>query len=726
MKLSTPRVLARDRDGYWPVSILDDPAANPTADGPQPYPSVRAVNVNKDKELLFTPYSVHLSVGWTIFWTLSFSLTVVLAILLMRRPEHLSRSEILGRFAGVPSKESNCLLFTAGMLLLIAQIILVFPATFWLGRFAKFDDGASFLGNLSEAGNGLWLLTLGYWVSVSALGVGCWVGFRARGAQKLAVAGAVVCSLTVLTALWRTVHMWSQKIDTSTGTFLYRYLQIGSGVSPCLPLLFLVGAWIWWCWESLSGVNSTKEKHMVLPRMSNFDEDLPPEPDGPAKKLESADPVRLKALLFLVGAWIWWCWKSLSGDNSTKGKPRVLPRISDFDADLPPEPDAPAKKLEPADRVRLKALAAAEGQWPWKIMGSLPLDRKTVACALAGFALIWLLMRPGEIAEAFESRGYKIIYWILLYSCLLLVCYVATQIVSLWLEFRKQLRAIENVPFRRGFSDLKNLTWKPLWKLAGSGREKFSELLVGEVDALNKIQNGPPTNKRLEQAIRNANRSTNLLSEAYEPLLDPKCRPCGDVQKRFFDFQNKLTTCATEALIYANEQWKHEKYVVPASKDQDRGDSKDKDKDKEVTLEPPTADPAIRAVEYFLCLFYLNIILIPLRRLQTLILAMAGVFVFVLISYSSYPFESRESFHALLISIFFVISLIVAVVYGQMYSNPLLSRITNTKPGELGLDFWVRLGTFVFVPLLSLLSLQFPELNNFFFSWLQPALQSIK
>jgi hypothetical protein len=131
-------------------------------------------------------------------------------------------------------------------------------------------------------------------------------------------------------------------------------------------------------------------------------------------------------------------------------------------------------------------------------------------------------------------------------------------------------------------------------------------------------------------------------------------------------------------------------------------------------------------VEYFLCLFYLNIILIPLRRLQTLILAMAGVFVFVLISYSSYPFESRESFHALLISIFFVISLIVAVVYGQMYSNPLLSRITNTKPGELGLDFWVRLGTFVFVPLLSLLSVQFPELNNFFFSWLQPALQSIK
>ena len=356
-------------------------------------------------------------------------------------------------------------------------------------------------------------------------------------------------------------------------------------------------------------------------------------------------------------------------------------------------------------------------------MGSLPLDRKTLAGAFAGFALIYLLMRPSEIAEAFESLAYKSIYWILLYSCLLLVCYLATQIVSLWLEFRKQLRAIENVPFRRGFSDLRNLTWKPLWKLVGSGREKFSELLVGEVDALNKILNGPATNERLKSAILNANRSTNLLSEAYEPLIDPTCRPSRDLQKRFFDFQNQLAICATEALFYANGKWKGE-CAVPVSKGQ--SDDKDNDKDKQATPESPAADPATRAVEYFLCLFYLNVILIPLRRLQTLILAIAGVFVFVLISYSSYPFESRESFHALLISVFFAISLIVAVVYGQMYSNPLLSRITNTKPGELGLDFWVRLGTFVFIPLLSLLSVQFPELNNFLFSWLQPALQSIK
>ena len=146
---------------------------------------------------------------------------------------------------------------------------------------------------------------------------------------------------------------------------------------------------------------------------------------------------------------------------------------------------------------------------------------------------------------------------------------------------------------------------------------------------------------------------------------------------------DKLARTASAALIYASGQWKVEEYSPPETK----SDSTKTPESKDAAVEPPAKDLTTRAVERFLCFFYLNIILVPLRRLQTLILAMAGVFVLVLISYSSYPFESRESFHVLLISIFFVISLVVGIVYGQMYANPLLSRITNTKPGELGLDF---------------------------------------
>jgi hypothetical protein len=319
--------------------------------------------------------------------------------------------------------------------------------------------------------------------------------------------------------------------------------------------------------------------------------------------------------------------------------------------------------------------------------------------------MISLLMRPDEIAETFETRYYTWMYWIFLYFCLFLVVYLITHVVVLWLEFRTFLRAMERVRFQRGFCDLKNLTWKPLWKLAGNGRQEFLKLLDGEVEALTEVQKRISQDSSLAEAIRDAKDSANETSLAYERFLDGAVESLPNVRERFHEMQEKLATCASRALIYANDQWKIEGYAAPElGQDQSEDQNKKGGKDKVAPAEPPAKNPTTRALERFLCLFYVNIILVPLRRLQTLILAIAGMFVFVLLSYSSYPFESRESFHALLIIIFFAISLIVGIVYGQMYANPVLSRITNTTPGDLGTDFWVRIGTFVFVPLLSLLS----------------------
>jgi hypothetical protein len=650
-------LVAVGRDGYWPVAVLDD-VSNKADDGQQrPKPSIRPVDANST----VAAYSVHFAIGWTIFWLLTFSLTAFFAFLLAY-PDTFSRSEILGRFGGVPSRERNSLLFTAGMLLLAAQTIFVFPSIVWLGRFAAFDSR-----NPGEALNGMALAMLCYVASVLALGFAFYARFGQAGTGTLGRWGLAVCLVATAVVLSATAWLRFGQLDTSLGAFVYRYIHVGSGVSPALPLFFLLAAWIWWCWQSLTGITSTNEKHVVLPKTSDFDRTSPPDEESVAKKL--------------------------------------LPEAS--------------------DRVRLKALAALPGEWPWKALGTVPLEKKIILPTFAGLVIILVLMRPSEIAEAFESSTYKGIYWFLLYSCLLLVCYLVTHIVALWLQFRTLLRAIERVPFRRGFSDLKTLTWKPLWKLAGNGRQEFVQLLGDEVDALDEIQKRVPKSSRLEQTIKDTQVLMNSVSSAYEPILDGNPAKAGNYREIFYALQDRLAACASEALIYANDQWKNESSAPPLTK-QDQKKDKDTDKAADATLEPTSKDPLTRSLEYFLCLFYLNIILVPLRRLQTLILAIAGVFVFVLISYSSYPFESRESFHVLLIFIFFAISLVVGIVYGQMYGNPLLSRITNTKPGELGLDFWVRLGTFVFVPLLSLLSVQFPEINSFLFSWLQPALQSIK
>jgi hypothetical protein len=610
------------RDSYWPVSVLDDvPLADLRAKIPEASIPESTVPPSRRRERCTTPVLLGAFLG--------------------------ELGNFLGTYLGpdcvpVPAAViSRCFYSFRNLGTLrwksprVTQPLAVHGKHAFAGR----------VGN--PCGDGLGSVMACYLISVGLLGVACYQGFKKRESDGLRYVGIIVCVVVIVVTLGLTFYFGSVPVTSRLGAFLYRYINVGSGVSPSLPILFLLAAWIWWCWQSLTGVVSADEKKVVLPKTSDF-------------------------------------------------TPVLVPAAS--------------------ERVRLKTLSAEEQAWPWEALGAVPLDRKIAISAAVGFALIMLLMQPWEIAEAFESTPYKVVYWFLLYSCLLLVCYLATHIVALWLEFRNLLNLIERIPFRRGLSDLKNLTWKPLWKLAGNGRQEFLQMLGGEADALTQIDNGGWLHAGLTTAIKEAEDAKDKVAADYEDLRNRvQGATRAKVVESFHLLQASLARVASEALIHANQQWKQEPYAPPSQPD-----------GKAAPAEPPAKDPTMRAIEHFLCLFYVNIILVPLRRLQTLILAMAGVFVFVLLSYSSYPFESRESFHVLLISIFFVISLVVGIVYGQMYSNALLSRITNTTPGELGLDFWVRLGTFVFIPLLSLLSVQFPEINRFLFSWVQPALQSIK
>jgi hypothetical protein len=69
---------------------------------------------------------------------------------------------------------------------------------------------------------------------------------------------------------------------------------------------------------------------------------------------------------------------------------------------------------------------------------------------------------------------------------------------------------------------------------------------------------------------------------------------------------------------------------------------------------------------------------------------------------------------------------VIAAVYAQMHRDSTLSLVTDTKPGELGVDFWFKLIGFGAGPILGLLATIFPELPGSLFSWLQPGLDSIK
>jgi ABC-type bacteriocin/lantibiotic exporter with double-glycine peptidase domain len=132
-----------------------------------------------------------------------------------------------------------------------------------------------------------------------------------------------------------------------------------------------------------------------------------------------------------------------------------------------------------------------------------------------------------------------------------------------------------------------------------------------------------------------------------------------------------------------------------------------------------------RALERFVCLVYVSYLLVVLVRIRSLIMAIGGVYILVLLSVTSYPFQPRATIQALAGLVLLFVIAVVTTVFAQMHKNNTLSHITNTTPGELGTDFWIRTTSFVALPLFSFFASQFPQVNRFLYSWLEPALKAL-
>jgi hypothetical protein len=183
--------------------------------------------------------------------------------------------------------------------------------------------------------------------------------------------------------------------------------------------------------------------------------------------------------------------------------------------------------------------------------------------------------------------------------------------------------------------------------------------------------------------------------------------------------QETLASTCGMALVYLDSQWRIEKDPIYCDSPEPKDKVIDQAAAQALSLQTQLA-------EQFVCLFYLNYILSVFTKMRTVALIIAGIYVFVLLSFNSYPFEPKTSFNMLMLFLFALILALVGFVFAQMHRDATLSRITDTTPGELGIDFWLRLIAFTTLPLFSLLAAQLPEINNFLFSWLQPALAAFK
>jgi len=285
-----------------------------------------------------------------------------------------------------------------------------------------------------------------------------------------------------------------------------------------------------------------------------------------------------------------------------------------------------------------------------------------------------------------------------------------------WNEFRRLLSALDRLQLRRAFRQLKGFSWKWLWSLGGGSAIHSHRAMAREREALLHLRLLLGTDKQEDPMLDNPGSTLErLLVEARsEPTKMLDFDWTRKVMVAWAALQSGLAHCCREELKTLYGVWKEEK---------------DTDMFHDVDPDQKGPDPKVpedtQRREQFVALVYVNFMVSVMLRMRTIMMTVAGLYVFLLLSISFYPVEPMVFVRPLLILLFFVIIAVVGVVYAQMHKDPILSRLTDTTPGELGLDFYVKMGTFVFLPLVSLLVSQFPDVNNFLLSWLTPAMQAL-
>lgn len=505
------------------------------------------------------------------------------------------------------------------------------------------------------------------------------------GAMTLGKREAPYCQmvLTVIGAIGATAWSLAFLVDPSVieNMAIYRARHLTSGLSPLLPFLFLIASGLWRAWYSLTALAFLDDRRPLLPN----DRDLSSSTDSVQQKVAPC----LAKLSFRIA----------SGLRRASYILTALVFLDDCGPNLPEGRDPlSTDSSQPHVAPRLAKLSENENVTLVNVMDPWNLDWR-----VGGFALVLTVAAivpafHSHPVQAFEPHWYEVVYGIALAIVLFGLLSSVLRAVLIWVEFRALLVTLDSLPLRRAFKALKGFSWRPMWRARGKP----------VIDSARFVGRLRETLEHLETL--HAGLSGILSAEELGKLgVAATVRtglPRQEVVEKFKGLRESVAKCAGHLLQRLEQQWRTEPSAKLAKGSLVANETKE--------------------AELYVALVYLNFILVVLTRVRTLVMCAAGTYVLLVLSFVSYPFDPRPTFQSMMIVLLFVIIGLVGLVFANMHRDNILSYITDTTPGELGVDFWIRLVSFAAVPVFSLLAVQVPAINAMLFSWLEPALRALR
>jgi hypothetical protein len=472
--------------------------------------------------------------------------------------------------------------------------------------------------------------------------------------------------------------------DTNRIPTYWRAINLTTGVSPLVPLVSLIAGLYGWFWYSLQGLALFGEDRPQLPTADSLTINRPKQGGQPDRK---DDLMRMLS-------------KDWAG--------QMIERRS----------------------------------YPFALSVSM-------VAGLCFFGLIaagcWLFDFPP--IRNLGSKAYSFVFCLWLALSISILLANAWQLSRVWLRLRQMLEFLDKLPLRRTLGTFQGFSWGSVWKMGGNVLDVRYKLIFRQMESLTHLRQSLlewqehrsslvklPVCKNASsteipcacpwiEELDKARHKRVVFARWYSLHWDDwKARRLSGLKSLQQSLADTAAVMLTQLLVPTWRQESQSLVLDLAGKTEESG------KDTTDVGAPSTASlpPHIRNAEELVCFVYSAFIQNILGRMRSLVMGMTCVFISITIAVASYPFDPRPLLSSIVVALFVVLGATTFTVYSQMHRDATLSYLTDTRPGELDRDFWIKLISFGVAPALGLIASVFPEFTGFIFSWIQPGLASLK
>ena len=290
--------------------------------------------------------------------------------------------------------------------------------------------------------------------------------------------------------------------------------------------------------------------------------------------------------------------------------------------------------------------------------------------------------------------------------------------INIWVHLRNILEHLENLPIRTAFERLPREKSLPILQW-GEARNTF--LLRQTLDRLRALA-----------AADGSEENVRLVAQ-FESKMDALMK-CGVVETEIVEYKNVVggaprsalrgfSRSRQDVLRDAREEMTRVTEVLSARLLEEywrRGSSGTKEDQK-----PQPADLKFVLAEDIVALPFYAYIRRVLNELRNILFFLGIAVSLLFAAFHTYAFRADQAIDWWFFGLFAFLGGGIVLIIAQMERNALLSRLSNSNPGELGTRFYVQLLKYGTIPFLTIFGSQVPSVSNLVLKWVQPALEAL-